>query len=63
VQVYTVCPHGINTNLYKTLFGVTDPSKILSPERVAQDMLKVAADEGGIRSGQTLEISVETVKQ
>ena len=59
VQVYTVCPHGINTELYKTLFGVADPNKLLSPERVAQDVLKVAAGEGGIRSGQTLEISVE----
>ena len=59
VQVYTVCPHGINTDLYTTLFGATDPAKILSPERVAQDVLKVAAGEGGIRSGQTLEISVE----
>ena len=62
VQVYTVCPHGINTDLYKTLFGATDPTKILSPERVAQDVLKVAAGEGGIRSGQTLEISVEAAK-
>lgn len=62
VQVYTVCPHGINTDLYKTLFGTTDPAKILSPERVAQDVLKVAAGEGGIRSGQTLEISVESAK-
>ncbi len=62
VQVYTVCPHGINTDLYKNLFGATDPAKILSPERVAQDVLKVAAGEGGIRSGQTLEISVESVK-
>ncbi len=62
VQVYTVCPHGINTDLYKSLFGNTDPSKLLSPERVAQDVLKVAAGEGGIRSGQTLEISVEPTK-
>ncbi|GAC1674643.1 MAG: 3-oxoacyl-ACP reductase FabG [Ktedonobacteraceae bacterium] len=62
VQVYTVCPHGINTDLYKTLFGATDPAKILAPERVAQDVLKVAAGEGGIRSGQTLEISVEAVR-
>ena len=59
VQVYAVCPHGINTDLYKTLFGVADLDKILSPERVAQDVLKVAAGEGGIRSGQTLEITVE----
>ncbi|GAC1424914.1 MAG: 3-oxoacyl-ACP reductase FabG [Ktedonobacteraceae bacterium] len=62
VQVYTVCPHGINTDLYKTLFGATDPAKILAPERVAQDVLRVAAGEGGIRSGQTLEISVEAVR-
>ena len=62
VQVYSVCPHGINTDLYKTLFGATDPAKILTPQRVAQDILKVAAGEGGIRSGQTLEISVETTK-
>ena len=62
VQVYTVCPHGIDTDLYKTLFGTTDPSKLLSPHRVAQDVLKVAAGEGGIRSGQTLEISIESVK-
>ncbi len=62
VQVYTVCPHGINTDLYRALFGAIEPSKILSPERVAQDVLKVAAGEGGIRSGQTLEISVEAVK-
>jgi len=62
VQVYSVCPHGINTDLYKTLFGATDPAKILTPQRVAQDVLKVAAGEGGIRSGQTLEISVETTK-
>ncbi len=62
VQVYTVCPHGINTDLYKTLFGAADPAKILAPQRVSQDVLKVAAGEGGIRSGQTLEISVETAK-
>ena len=62
VQVYSVCPHGINTDLYKTLFGATDPAKILTPQRVARDVLKVAAGEGGIRSGQTLEISVETTK-
>ncbi len=62
VQVYTVCPHGINTDLYKILFGATDSAKLLSPERVAQDVLKVAAGEGGIRSGQTLEISVEVTK-
>jgi len=62
VQVYTICPHGINTDLYKTLFGKADPAKILSPERVPQDQLQVAAGEGGIRSGQTLEISVETAK-
>ena len=59
VQVYAVMPHGINTDLYRTLFGATDPAKILSPERVAQDILNVAAGAGGIRSGQTLEISVE----
>ena len=58
VQVYAVMPHGINTNLYQTLFGATDPTKILSPERVSQDIMRVADGEGGIRSGQTLEISV-----
>ena len=58
VQVYAVMPHGINTDLYKTLFGATDPAKVLSPERVSQDIMKITAGEGGIRSGQTLEISV-----
>ena len=58
VQVYAVMPHGINTDLYRTLFGATDPAKILSPERVSQDIMRVTAGEGGIRSGQTLEISV-----
>lgn len=58
VQVYAVMPHGINTDLYKTLFGAADSTKILSPERVSQDIMKVASGEGGIRSGQTLEISV-----
>ena len=61
VQVYAVMPHGINTDLYKTLFGATDPAKILSPERVSQDIMKVVAGEGGIRSGQTLEIAVAKV--
>ncbi len=60
VQIYTVCPHGMNTDLYKALFRGADLSKTLTPQRVAQDVLKVAAGEGGIRSGQTLEISLET---
>lgn len=59
VQVYAVCPHGVNTALYKTLFGATDPAKLLSPERVAEDVLRVVAGGAGIRSGQTLEITVE----
>jgi 3-oxoacyl-[acyl-carrier protein] reductase len=58
VQVYAVCPHGVDTDLYRTLFGATDPAKLLSTQRVAQDVLKVAAGEAGIRSGQTLEISL-----
>ncbi len=58
VQVYALCPHGVDTDLYRTLFGPTDPAKLLTPERIATETLKVAAGEGGIRSGQTLEITV-----
>lgn len=60
VQVYSICPHGVNTDLYRTLFGTTDPAKLLSPERVAHEILRVGAGESGLRSGQMLEISVET---
>ncbi len=58
VQAYAICPHGVNTDLYQRLFGATDPSKLLSPERVAAEVMKVAAGEAGIRSGQTLDISL-----
>lgn len=58
VQAYAICPHGVNTELYQRLFGATDPSKLLSPEHVAEEVLKVAAGQGGIRSGQTLDISL-----
>jgi NAD(P)-dependent dehydrogenase (short-subunit alcohol dehydrogenase family) len=58
IQAYAICPHGVNTNLYQQLFGATDPAKLLSPERVAAEVVKVAAGEAGIRSGQTLDISL-----
>ncbi len=58
VQVFAICPHGVNTDLYHTLFGEADPTKILSPERVAQDVLRVAAGESGLKSGQTLDIAL-----
>ena len=58
VQVFAICPHGVNTDLYRTLFGEADPTKTLSPERVAQDVLRVAAGESGLRSGQTLDIAL-----
>lgn len=58
VQVYAICPHGVNTALYRRLFGNTDSAKLLTPERVAQEVLKVASGEAGLRSGQTLEVSL-----
>jgi 3-oxoacyl-[acyl-carrier protein] reductase len=58
VQVFAICPHGVNTDLYRTLFGEADPSKILSPERIAQEVLRVAASESGLKSGQTLDIAL-----
>ena len=58
VQVFAICPHGVNTDLYRTLFGEADPTKILSPERVAQEVLRVAAGESGLKSGQTLDIAL-----
>lgn len=58
VQAYAICPHGVNTELYQRLFGATDPAKLLSAERVAAEVLQVAAGEGSIRSGQTLDISL-----
>lgn len=58
VQVFAICPHGVNTDLYRTLFGEADPTKLLSPERVAQDVQRVAAGESGLKSGQTLDIAL-----
>ncbi|GAC1447344.1 MAG: SDR family oxidoreductase [Ktedonobacteraceae bacterium] len=58
VQAYAICPHGVHTDLYQRLFGATDPAKLITPERVAAEVVKVAAGEGGIRSGQTLDISL-----
>ena len=58
VQVYAICPHGVNTDLYHTLFGAGDPTKLLTPERVAQEALRLAVGAGDIRSGQTLEITL-----
>jgi 3-oxoacyl-[acyl-carrier protein] reductase len=58
IQAYAICPHGVNTELYQHLFGVTDPAKLLSPERVAAEVVKVATGEAGMRSGQTLDISL-----
>ena len=58
IQVYAICPHGVNTELYRSLFGTADPAKLLSPQRVATEVLHVAAGESTIRSGQTLEISI-----
>ncbi|GCE26806.1 NAD(P)-dependent oxidoreductase [Dictyobacter alpinus] len=58
VQVYTICPHGVDTTLYRNLFGATGQDKLLTPEAIAQTVLKVVAGEGGIRSGQMLEVAL-----
>jgi short-subunit dehydrogenase len=58
VQVYSILPHGVDTSLYHTLFGASDADKLLSPARVAQDVLRVASGDSGLRSGQTLEIQL-----
>ncbi|GCE11052.1 SDR family NAD(P)-dependent oxidoreductase [Tengunoibacter tsumagoiensis] len=56
VQVYTICPHGVDTSLYHSLFGDADSNKLLKPEYVAQEILKVVMGQSSIRSGQTLEL-------
>lgn len=45
IQVYAICPHGVNTELYRSLFGTADPTKLISPQQVATEVLHVAAGE------------------
>ncbi len=56
IMVYCICPHGVDTELYHTLFGQARADQLLSPEYVAQEIVRVAAGESDLKSGQTLEL-------
>lgn len=62
INVYSVSPHGVDTNLYHSLFGNVNADQLLSPLTVAQQILRVASGQSDLRSGSTLEITLEMVQ-
>jgi NADP-dependent 3-hydroxy acid dehydrogenase YdfG len=56
ISVNSICPHGVDTELYHALFGQAHADQLLTPQYVAQEILQVAAGESGLRSGQTLDL-------
>ncbi len=54
LRIYTVLPAGVNTKLYRDLGLGTEPSELLSPERVAKRIFELA--EGKRKTGQSVTV-------
>jgi NAD(P)-dependent dehydrogenase (short-subunit alcohol dehydrogenase family) len=55
IRVYAVCPGGVDTGMYRSLYP-EDASPLLRPEHVAARVLELCLPECRIRSGSSVEV-------
>lgn len=56
IKVYTVCPSGVDTKLYREAFPEEDSSTLLKPDYVAGKILEVCLNSEKIKSGTNIDI-------
>lgn len=56
IQVYAVCPGGVNTRMYLDLFTGTDPGSLLRPEDVARVIVDLVAGRRRASNGSAVDI-------
>lgn len=57
IKVYAVCPGGVNTEMYKSIFPNAVPDKLLKPENIAQHVLKLCFENYLVKTGTSIEVN------
>lgn len=60
IKVYAICPGGVDTDMYKSLFGHKPQ---LKPEHIARKVLELVSPDSKVVSGKIIEVYLPTVPQ
>ncbi|MHA1852448.1 MAG: SDR family NAD(P)-dependent oxidoreductase [Candidatus Heimdallarchaeaceae archaeon] len=56
IRVYALCPRGVDTNLYRSLFPHADTSRLLKPRDVAKKVVELCLPNCPIESGSVVDV-------
>ena len=60
IKVYAICPGGVDTDMYRSLFGHRPE---LKPEHIAKKVLELVSPDSKVMSGKIIEVYVPPVPQ
>jgi 3-oxoacyl-[acyl-carrier protein] reductase len=60
IKVYAICPGGVDTDMYKSLFGHKPQ---LKPEHIAKKVLELVSPDSKVPSGKIIEVYAPSVPQ
>ncbi|MDO8428182.1 MAG: SDR family oxidoreductase [Candidatus Diapherotrites archaeon] len=56
IKVLAMCPGGVNTEMYKTVFKNYNPANLIRPEYIAQQVTKICYESYLVKTGSSLEL-------
>jgi len=60
IKVYSICPGGVDTDMYKSLYGQRPK---LKPEHIAEKILELVSPDSKVVSGKIIEIQAPPISQ